>query len=775
MKFILLFIKKNFQYRKANYILPFISFVLSGILLCTSVFYLTLAKNDVVFLPSSPYDITIKSDNEQEYSHISETLMGIKDVTGGYVQKYVDLLPLIYNEVSTFDHDIVHSSITFTSIQASSPLASFYADYSCDISKLSSNDIFVTPYILYYFHNHIKDNVLTLPVTPPHTDLTIHLNIIGVIDEQISNGNNFSIICSNDELFQTIQDMCGQNTSFHFYDFSDNFVHNVDNYTDFLKKMNSSDFSVDVTITSKAPIKESSSIYSGDVAIAAFNIFFAVLCIVSTLKLKFTNEVADYKKLFNLGLSPFYRFFTPLIDLSIIFIPSYFSAFIASVFLFYQLAPKAAETYQSRVITNYFQYSSDLLISTLILFFGCVIIISSIMIMFCIVRNPKTYDSYVKHSSTIYTSSRSHLIPYTFLTFWRNKKYNLFFIFILCFPLFVSSMYGTAAVNLVSNGNDLYADAAYIISRNQVSYGNPITDRIVKDIQQLPGVESIHMIHKTNTLYTFASNDITTHAQIIELNDYTEEQFSKYLIAGDLKDVKSNHNAIAVVDNHTHLSVGDPLILQETNQEFTVAAILKDVPLEYRSLMYLADISLIESLGQADILPADIHIYINDSISSTDYIYLNNTIPALVYDPHATYFNQKDEIASLDVNGSVTYKVATSMNILICIISILSTFLFHTQKQINRAREYDVLYKLGYSHKQIRSLIFTESFILIGIGLLIFGLLYGSYVNSIIQSIQDTQAYQYSGFALAWREIISISLGIIGVISISNIISYRRR
>ena len=224
MKFILLFIKKNFQYRKANYILPFISFVLSGILLCTSVFYLTLAKNDVVFLLSSPYDITIKSDNKQEDSHISEKLMGIKDVTHGYVQKYVDLLPLIYDEISTFDHDIVHSSITFTSIRASSPLASFYEDYGCDVSKLSPNDIFVTPYILYYFQNHIKNNVLTLPAAPPHTDLSIHLNIIGIIDEQISSGNNFSIICSNDELFQIMQDMYGQNTSFHFYDFSDSFI-----------------------------------------------------------------------------------------------------------------------------------------------------------------------------------------------------------------------------------------------------------------------------------------------------------------------------------------------------------------------------------------------------------------------------------------------------------------------------------------------------------------------------------------------------------------------
>lgn len=773
MDLILLFIRKNIRYRKANYILPFLSFVLSGILICTSVFYLTLAKNEGIHLPSSPYDITIRSDSRQEDLLIFEKLSGNANVVQGLVQEYVDLFPIISDEIATFDHDAVHSSIVFTSICASSPLAAFYEKHGCFLSELAPNEVFVTPYTLYYFQNHIRDSVLTLPVAGQDRNNAIHLNIVGIIDEQIAGKNNFSIVCSNDACFRTIRDLCGTNTSFHFYDFTDGFVHNAENYSRFLQDLGAGDFSFDVTIASRAPIEKHSSIYSGSIAIAAFNTFFAVICVISTLKLKFNSEVSDYQKLFHLGLSPVCRFLTPIIDISLLFIPSYVLALIFSVFLFQKIAPKTPQTYQSRIITNYFQYSGGLCIATFLLFLGCVLSIASILIVLCIVRKPKTYNSYIKKSASIYALSHSFILPYIFLHFRRHRRDTVFFIFIFCFPLFVSGMYGTAAINLVSGGNDVYADAAYIVSRNQVSYGNPITEKIVKDIHPLPGIESIHLVHKTNILYTFAAGNETTRAQIVELNDYTEEQFSKYLVAGNLREGINNPDAIAVVDNHARFSLGETLVLLETNRELTVSAILKNVPLEYRSLMYLADMSLLESLGQADVLPADIYICISDSISSADYAHLNTAIPSLIYDPHAVYFNQKAEAADLKDNGILTYRVAASMNLLISVISILSIGLFNTQKQANRAQEYAVLYKLGYSHEQIRFLIFAESFMIIGIGLLIFVLLYGAYVNSILRSIQSTQAYQYSDFMLAWKEIVSIALSVICVVCLSNRISYR--
>ena len=67
MKMLLLFIRKNYRYRKANYFLPFLSFVLSGILLCTSVFYLTLSYDyNMVSRNEYPYDMMMKSSSVRQ-------------------------------------------------------------------------------------------------------------------------------------------------------------------------------------------------------------------------------------------------------------------------------------------------------------------------------------------------------------------------------------------------------------------------------------------------------------------------------------------------------------------------------------------------------------------------------------------------------------------------------------------------------------------------------------------------------------------------------------
>ena len=138
MKMLLLFIRKNFRYRKANYFLPFLSFVLSGILLCTSVFYLTLSYDyNMVSRNEYPYDMMMKSSSVHDDAVIAEAMRDNKTFTGGYVQAYIDLLPYIREEIETFDDAIVHKQLFFASIRPSSPLASFYADYGCDLSSLA--------------------------------------------------------------------------------------------------------------------------------------------------------------------------------------------------------------------------------------------------------------------------------------------------------------------------------------------------------------------------------------------------------------------------------------------------------------------------------------------------------------------------------------------------------------------------------------------------------------------------------------------------------------
>lgn len=772
MKFLILFIRKNMRCRKANYLLPFLSFVLSGILICTSVFYLTLADNyHILSQTFHPYDMMMKSSGARDDAVIADAMRNNNTFVHGFIQEYIDLLPVFQEEITSFDENFLHKQINFTSIRPKTPLAAFYAANGCDVSVLSSNDIYVTPYMLYYFQNHIVNDILTLPA-PSEKDPVFQFRIVGILDQRISDDDNFAVICSDAELFQSMQAAFGTTTSIHYYDFDDGFVHTRENYSDALKNLWPSEDSVNVRLFSSAPIEKSQAIYSGDAAIAVFNIFFSVLCIVSTLKLKLDRELPDYRKLFSLGLSPIMRFLIPFADIGTLILPAYLIAFPFSVLLFSLIAPYTGQTYQSAVITHYFQYSSALLFTTLLLFVGCIAVIAGIMIVFGIIRSSRVRHSYVKQSSRVYASASFHLLPYTFLHIRRNRKYSLFFVFILCFPLFVTAIYGTAAVNLVSDSGGLYADAAYIISRDDVSYGTAVTDQIVRDIRKLTGVDSVQVVHKTNTLYTFESETTSSQAQITELNAYTKDQFSKYLIAGSLDEVCGSSHAIAVVDPHDALSLGDTVTIKQTNRSYTVAAILKHVPMNGRPLTYLADVSVMEDLKQAEILPAEIHVYINPANASADDV-LNRIIPSMIYDPHANFVNQKDEISARDENGGVTYRAASAMNVQICIISVLSVFLLHTQKQTERAGEFDILYRLGYSHREIRYLIFAESFILLGIGLGVFAMLYGMYVNSITSAIRETGAYQYSGFSLAWKEIIFISLGMIGVVSISNLLSYK--
>ena len=68
MRFIFLYIWENLRRRRSNYILPFVAFILSGILLCTSVFYLTLSVGEPPEeVPYYPYQ---KRQSPQDQFHL---------------------------------------------------------------------------------------------------------------------------------------------------------------------------------------------------------------------------------------------------------------------------------------------------------------------------------------------------------------------------------------------------------------------------------------------------------------------------------------------------------------------------------------------------------------------------------------------------------------------------------------------------------------------------------------------------------------------------------
>lgn len=776
MKFIFLFIKKNLRHRKSNYILPFISFILSGILLCTSVFYLNLSfdepPEEVYYYP---YQISVNSVGELNDKAIEKAFAGNEYAQFEGVVEYVDIFPAYQNEISTFDPEPITNKLFLTSIPKDTEHAEFYRNFGYNIASLGEYDVFISQYIFHYFRNHIENNVLSLTEFQNPSGEPLNLNIVGIIDHRITDATEFSIICSNDALLETLEKQCGTDTSIYFYSFKDDFIHTRENYDKFRESRNPTELSVNVTTKVRLSRIDDSEIYSGDVGIALFNMFFAVLCIASTLKLKLNRETSDYKKLHSFGLSPVMRFLLPFIDMIVLSFPAYIISLISSVALFSRIAPKNVQTYQTTTLISYFNPTPKIIFLSAAVFFSVIAVVAGILILLYVIRTPRAYHSFVKSSSAVYYRSKSLTIPYIFLRFRRNKAYCLFFIFIVCFPLFIGAMYGTAAANVTSHTGALYSDADILIEQDELTYGYDSTYDIIRDISILDGVEAVYTVEKTNAGYTFIKGETVIAAQFERLDEYTKSQLSEYLTAGSLDDVLNDAAKIAVIDNTGGLTLGETLQCGETGKNYIIGAILKGVPLNGRSLRFYGNEALMQSLNQSEILPADIHIYFAEDITEEKYAALCEKLANMVYDPHARYTNQKDYLQSLDDDGAVSAKAATVMNVMICIISVISVFLLHTQHQMNRQGEFMLLSRLGYSDGKIRSLIYTESYIFVGIGLLIFTLLYGGYVSAVMAAIAEMGSYQYSGFSLAWREILVIAVGIIGVVGISGYLGYNTR
>ncbi|MBR5365474.1 MAG: hypothetical protein IK132_04450 [Clostridia bacterium] len=772
MKFILLYIRENLRRRKSNYILPFLSFVLSGILLCASVFYLTLSHEEppekVYYYP---YQIVVRNaDAFQEKT--SEQAFG----GNAYTQfegrlEYVDLFPAYQKEIEEFDPNHTARRLLLTSIPKGSEHAAFYEEFGYDISSLGDGDVFVSPYVFHYFGNHIENGVLTLTAFQDPSGGPLELHIAGILDRRIADDTEFAFVCSDDALLESLEEQCRSDSSVSYYSFRDDFVHTTENYEKFHESIKAK---VNMSIHFRLPTMKEGGIYSGDVGIALFNLFFSVLCIASTLKLKLNREIPDYRKLHRLGMSPAMRFLLPFTDMMLLSIPAYAVSVTAAAALFQRIAPYNAQTYQSGVFVPYFDPSPGVFLLSAFSFFAAAAGTASVLTLLVVLREPEAYKSFVKTSSVFYYNSKSFVLPYIFLRFKRNKAYCLFFIFIVCFPLFVGAMYGTAAANIVSNGGALYSDAAFLITQNEVSYGYDTVSDIVRDISALDGVEAVYTVEKTNVNYTFTKGETSISAQFERLDGYTRKQLSKYLTDGSLDDVLNDETKIAVIDSGGTV-LGETLHCAEMGKDYTVGAILKNVPLNGLPPRFWGNETLMQSLNQAEILPADIHVYLAEDLSEEQYAALCGEIPNMVYDPHARYTNQKDRLQSLDDGGTVSANAATAMNVLICVISILSVFLLHTQHLTNRQGEFTLLERLGTSEGRIRTLAFAESGLFVAVGFLIFTLLYGGYVGAINAAIAATGSYEFSGFRLAWREILVLAAGVIMAVGISGYLGTKKR
>ncbi len=767
MKFIRLYIKNNIRRRKSNYLIPLFSFFLSGLLICITVFYLTLEKNISDELSYPRLDMAIASDAET-LAAVEEAFSDGKWMILSDKLDFADIMPLYREEIAKFDEKPVHRELRMTLVDSHSIIADMLREHHVDVGELGENEVYVSQYIFYYLRSHIQDHILTLDRVRDKDGKPLQLMIKDVLDAKLFDFLEFSVITSNPELLSTVTEAVMCDSGILFYEVPDKGQR--DRIIELITQATPKGTSSSISSLCDWQLQESSPIYSGDVAIAAFNFFFAALCMICTLKMKFDREAADYRRMKNLGYAPIYRVLLPFADLVWIGILSYAGALLSAAFLFRLIAPHHdRQSIQSTIYSYYFTLTAKQVILTAAIFGVMLLFALGVMVYLCIIRSPRTYHAFVKQSSNLYTASKFFYLPYVLVRFSRNKLYNLFFVFMLCFPLFVCSMYGTGAVNLVSNDSDLFADAAFTISRDDLPYGSKITQEIADDLRSLPGVASVQTVHKSNLPYTLSSQEHTLGVQFVELNDYMVEQITSYLAEGSIQDVMRQPGTIVLTDNSKLFKVGDTVYLEGSGQRFVIGAILRNVPLEHRAPMALIDLGALESLTEQKLLPSDLHVYLNEDISDEEYRIISRSVPNLIYDPHAAYQNQRNKIAVLDMNGRVVHDAASSMNLLICIISVLSVFLYHIQQIINRQFEFDTLHRMGLGNKQINILVHIESLIPVFIGLGLFSLLYGGYVSSIIRSIQESQSYQYADFSFAWREIVIISLSIIGVVELANL------
>ena len=776
MKFVFLFIRKNLRRRKSNYILPFLSFVLSGILLCASVFYLTLSKKEPpTEVYTYPYQVSVRSAGVLGEKRIERAFEGNPYVQFEGIAEYADLFPAYQKEIEEFDPGHTARRLLLTSIPKGSEHAAFYEGFGCDVSSLGGYDVFVSPYVLHYFRNHIENGVLTLSEFRDLSGGPLELHIAGILDRRIADDTEFAFVCSNDALLESLEEQCGAEASVYYYNFKDDFVHTQENYIKFRESTKKAGIPLNVSIHSRLPTIYEVGIYSGDVGIALFNLFFAVLCISSTLKLKLNREIPDYRKLHSLGMSPAMRFLLPFADIMLLSLPAYAVSVTASAALFRGIAPYNAQAYQSEVLVPYFDPSPGVFLLSAFAFFAAAAGSAGVLILLFVLRTPEAYKSFVKTSSALYCKSKSLILPYIFLRFKRNKAYCLFLIFIVCFPLFVGAVYGTAAAAIVSHGGALYSDADFLITQNEVPYGYDSVSDIVRGISALDGVEAVYTVEKTNVNYTFAKGETSISAQLERLDGYTLKQLEKYLTDGSLEDVLNDETKIAVIDSGGGYVLGESLRCAETGKDYTVGAILKNVPLNGLPPRFWGNETLMQSLEQAKILPADIHVYLAKDLSGERYAALCEEIPNTVYDPHARYTNQRDHLQSLDDGGTVSANAAKVMNVMICVISVLSVFLLHTQHLTNRQGEFRLLKRLGTDEGTIRTLVFAESWLFVGAGLLIFALLYGGYVGAVNAAIAAAGSYEFSGFRLAWREILVMAAGVIMAVGVSGYLGTGKR
>ncbi len=762
MRFLLLYIRGNLKHRKGSYFLTFFSCLLSGLLICTSVFYLTLDRKPLEESAVSPYDMLIYSVSNQKSAALHEGLERYTNLILREEMPYVDLMPLYGEEIAAIDENLPRGSLNFALTSPDSAAAAFFAENSAAVDGSANGsaptlpgkgEVYVSRHVYHYFDSHIRGDILTLERLTDSEGEVLKLKIKGVWGDLLEGA--VSILTCDEELMDTLRRQAYGECSLIFCDYREGAV----------PKLYASEFEgtplgeLDLSSTRfghRFPdlyTRKEFNLYTGDLAIALSNLFFALLCIVCTLKLKLENEAADYRRMKNLGLAPCHRMLLPLADVMPLSLPAFGGAFALAALLFTRLAPRGKIGLEANIYTYEFICTPRLAAVCAAVFFGMLLAVLLVLVFLLILRDVREDRTYVKCSSDFYTGARRFVPSYALLRMMRNKGYTLFFIFVVAFPLIVAGMYATSGAGRMMKEATLFADADYIIT--------DATERMAEDIAEIPGVESLHRVRRTCESYALAAGELTLDAGFMELDAYTASQLDRWLSAGSFDEVMQTDFAAAAVDNSGRLSVGDRLRCDALGVDLRVAALLTEFPQDSGGICFFVGGNTLDAITKEAALTEELHVYLRPNITDAEYAALKRTLPLRLYRPGARAVNQRDASAMEAYNGEMINSIAAAMNLLICCIAVLSVFLLHTQRQLGRKKEFSILLKLGYCREELFRLMHFESLLPAAAGFGLFGILYGLYIGGINRTIRMNQAYQYSGFSPAWGEIFVIAAGIV--------------
>ncbi len=746
--------------------------MLSGLLISCSVMYAFVGrKSNETQINFFSYMLNLYDKN----NHVVPKLYTMPGVTVDLYTNYIDLYSLYENDIMEFDSKPMHNQLLMVDISNLCNLAKYYTDETgYDPSTLQEDEVYINKYVYYYLAPFIKDDIISFPRLSDLTGNPLRLRIKGCFANQNPNNHvipfNTFIIMANSELMNSLQAQTGAYNSVAFG--------NTENSDSFYHQLLELGFeSFDLSWNGSIGAEYIYELSSGEIGIIIFGLCFSFICIFSSMKLKSQHEKEDYRKIRAVGLSPFFVPLIPLFESIMIGVPAFVLSYIFSVIGFPLLITHQSKTYSFFVTFTAYEtgYKPEMLLYSSALFFGVLAVSLILILLYSALKSEYVYKSFVRKSSEFYLRGKLFSLQYNLLNMKRNKGYIVFLVFLFFFPLFIIGLYSTSSLNSSIYINGLYSEADYLIYSLAILKNSNDMEILRENLEESEFFDEVHLINYSGSLYWCKSENEDAESekvQFVELNEYTLKETEHLVAAGDLNDVLKDSDMVAVIDNSFKNGTGkyalgeNITIISETPQIRVIGAILTNYPLNYNTpsdysnnpelYIYIPEFYMnmdsISSLEDKSTHQQKLYLYLDDSLSDENYIEIDNRIHKAIYNPHIQVVNQREEQILFKHFNITTMRIAGTMSVLICVISVFALFLLHSQKMINRKNEFIILNKLGYEKDRIKKLNYLYIAVTAIIGISVFFLGYGLYIANIIREIEKRNLYQYSNFTISYME-----------------------